>query len=288
MPTYSPIPSFKVIKEPTPHHQSLSIMNPTQSFIRVSAEDPITDTYWPVFKRAVEEDLTRIEVSQPRPIQLTCAICQDPMITTPSQPNRSSDPHHHEAWIQPCGHMVGYSCLSTWVEHSDKTNTDKGYYKCPVCSTKIYDHPGCGDICMGRMIPISVEKYSQVPPVLLEGGLPALACGMCEMGEGLLAVRNYSKIYGFTAEALEGDQHVGVYYESHHDVEPLTNPAHPCGTYRLVGSIDTPKELLVAFNAIKKTWATKATTSWYGIDLQELELAMSVFSSEPEDQLMET
>ncbi|KAM0328426.1 hypothetical protein ACHAPQ_007042 [Fusarium lateritium] len=262
-------------------------MNPTQSFIGASAQDPIIDTYWPVFKRAVEEDLNKTEASQPRPIQLTCAICQDLMITNPSIPNCSSDPHHHEAWIQPCGHMVGYSCLSTWVEHSDKTNQAKGYYKCPVCSTKIHDHPGCGDICMGRMIPTSVEKYSQVPPVLLEGGLPALACGMCEMDEGLLAMRNYSKIYGFTTEALDEDQHVGVYYESHHDVEPLTDPAHPYGSYKRVGSVDTPKELLVAYTAMKKIWAIKATSSWYGIDLQELELALSVFKSEPEHQLME-
>ncbi|CAJ0553301.1 Ff.00g118130.m01.CDS01 [Fusarium sp. VM40] len=262
-------------------------MNPTQEFTGGSAEDPITEIYWPVFKSAVEEDLARIEVSQPRPIKLTCAICRDLMITTPSQPNRSSDPHHHEAWIQPCGHMVGFSCLSRWVECSDRTNPDRGYYKCPVCAIKIYDHPGCGDVCMGRMIPISVEKYAQIPPVLLEGGLPALACGMCEMDEGLLAIRKYSKIYGFTAGALKEDQHIGVYYESHHDVEPLMEPAHPYSSCKWVGGVDTPKELKAAFSAIKKTWATKATAFWYGIDLQELELAMGVFRSELDDQVME-
>ncbi|KAF5663532.1 hypothetical protein FHETE_7479 [Fusarium heterosporum] len=262
-------------------------MDTSQYAMRYSTEGPITDTYSPVFKKVVEENLTKVEVSQRRPIQLTCAICQDLMITTPSQPNRSTGPLHHEAWIQPCGHMVGYSCLSTWVEHSDKNNPDKGYYKCPVCTTQIHDHPRCGDICMGRMIPTSVEKYSQVPPVLLEGGLPALECGRCEMDDGLSAMRNYSKIYDFSPEGLEADQHVGVYYESHHDVEPLTDPVHPFGSYKRVGDIEAPKELLAAFNAIKQTWAIKATTSWYGIDLQELELAMSVFQSESKDQFME-
>ncbi|KIL89136.1 hypothetical protein FAVG1_07530 [Fusarium avenaceum] len=262
-------------------------MNPTQNFTGTSAKDPIIDIYWPEFKRAVEEDLKRIPVSQPRSVQLTCAICKDLMITAPSQPNRSSDPNHHEAWIQPCGHMVGYSCLSRWVECSDRTNPNRGYYKCPVCAIEIHDHPGCGDICMGRMIPTSVEKYAQIPPVLLKGGLPALTCGMCEMDEGLLAIRKYSKIYGFTTGALKQDQHVGVYYESHRDVEPLMKPAHPYGSYKWVGSVDTPKELKTAFSAIKKTWATKATTFWYGIDLQELELAMGVFRSEPDDQVME-
>ncbi|KAF4456635.1 hypothetical protein F53441_1293 [Fusarium austroafricanum] len=134
---------------------------------------PITNTYWPEFVKAV-----MTHPLQEPPIHLNYPICKDPM--TLSHDTESP----HKAWIQPCDHMVGLSCLEKrWFGPEGFL---RGFFsldptsaiKCPVCATKAPRHPVCGHLAMDMHAPIKRADFTNVPPILSKGGLVNPVCLM--------------------------------------------------------------------------------------------------------------
>ncbi|KAF4968423.1 hypothetical protein FSARC_4220 [Fusarium sarcochroum] len=239
--------------------------------------DPITDTYWPVFKQAAEADVDKV-----RPIQLTCIICQELMTTSPSEPNHyGTRGSSHAAWIMPCGHIFGRNCLAEWLKHAKEPG--RKYHKCPVCSTKLHHHPDCGHSSVGRMIPDTVGTYSQIPPLLSAGGIVAPKCGRCEIKRALDQIAKYTKIYGTPKPELQQDQCVGfsLCIEDLAETRTTYPVPLPGATCRRVRDLEIPGEFLAVWNIIKQTLALKATRFFYDVDLGAFELAISVYESVP-------
>ncbi|RGP71570.1 hypothetical protein FSPOR_3276 [Fusarium sporotrichioides] len=127
---------------------------------------PNTTTFWPYIKQEVERDVLNLQTHA-----LPCVLCTELMLSRPGQTQ-------HRPWILPCGHMLGYSCLEILTRGKSffHKNLDLA---CPVCRDylPLYE---CGHRAIGMQAPLDKESFSRVPPVLLEGGLAAANCGLCE------------------------------------------------------------------------------------------------------------
>ncbi|KAM0546413.1 hypothetical protein ACHAPJ_010880 [Fusarium lateritium] len=236
--------------------------------------DPITDTYWPVFKQAAEADVDKV-----RPIQLTCNICRELMTTSPSEPNHLDRRDSHAACIMPCGHMFGLICLKEWFRHANDPN--KGTHTCPACNTEFHHHPVCSHRTIGQLIPNSVAKYSRIPPPLSAGGLVAPECTECEAKRYMRQLNDYTKIYQVPDPGLQEGQFVGfrMYIRGILEVRGTRASIEPprMNVHQHIRDVEIPAPLLSFWNIIKQSWAIKADHFWYDADVREFELAISVF-----------
>ncbi|KAF5021286.1 hypothetical protein F66182_6684 [Fusarium sp. NRRL 66182] len=237
--------------------------------------EPITETWWPRFREAVEADIFKR-----RPIQLACSICQELITTNSSEPSHSNvDGTSHAAVIIPCGHIVGLSCLIRWLVHSNRP--ERNYSRCPACNAKCFHHPRCGHRCMGRMLPGNPGKYSTIPPVLSAGGVVAPECSKCEAKLLLRQLCKYAKIYPTLIPAPGRDQYIGFGLLINGIAAVYTPPPldKQGVDYRRTSDVVINSGLSTVWNINKQIMALKASRFWYEIDLTALEFTISIFQS---------
>ncbi|KAF5965734.1 hypothetical protein FCOIX_12811 [Fusarium coicis] len=239
---------------------------------------PITDIYWPSFKKAVENDPQQL-----RPIDLTCTICTEQMSTQgsgrgsihwiPKQGRQIS----HNAQILPCGHMVGGCCFMNWLESQFERFQGREFYSCPVCNTEIMNHPECGHLCHGQRIPHLIANYSNVPLVLSEGGFIHARCAGCEIQHTFSEMTQYTGIYKWEDEVESTNQYItlgfldelpgGFLY-----MDGSKDPKRPlCDRVR---RLRTPEELKTIWEAYRQVWVLKFKTFWISHDLSNVTLCL--------------
>ncbi|KAF5599457.1 hypothetical protein FPANT_3434 [Fusarium pseudoanthophilum] len=251
---------------------------------------PITDIYWPSFKKEVANDPQQL-----RPIDLTCTICTEQMSTQgsgrgsihwiPKQGRQIS----HDAQILPCGHMVGGCCLMNWLESQFERFQGREYYSCPVCNTEIMNHPECGHLCHGQRIPHLIADYSNVPLVLSEGGFIHARCAGCEIQHTFSEMTQYTGIYKWEDEVESTNQYITLGFLD----------ARPGGFLYMDGSKDpkrplcervrrlrTPEELKTIWEAYRQVWVLKFKTFWISHDLSNVTLCLYLMKTV--NQLPET
>nr|RBR00973.1 hypothetical protein FVER53263_05625 [Fusarium verticillioides] len=239
---------------------------------------PITDIYWPSFKKAVENDPQQL-----RPIDLTCTICTEQMSTQgsgsgsihwiPKQGRQIS----HDAQILPCGHMVGGCCFMNWLESQFERFQGREFYSCPVCNTQIMNHPECGHLCHGQRIPHLISNYFKVPLVLSEGGFIHARCAGCEIQHTFSEMTQYTGIYKWEDEVESTNQYITLGF---FDERPggflymggSKDPKRPlCDRVR---RLRTPEELKAIWEAYRQVWVLKFKTFWISHDLSNVTLCL--------------
>ncbi|KAM0345745.1 hypothetical protein ACHAPU_006098 [Fusarium lateritium] len=247
-----------------------------------SSIEPITDIYWPVFKREVEADEAKV-----RPIRLTCIVCYDLMTTSPSEgPHRLNDSSIHAAQILPCGHMIGVRCWVEWIAHLALINGRWTHHKCPGCNIKLPRHERCGHSPSGRLIPASVDQYSSIPRVLSEGGRVGTRCAKCELQNALRMLREAS-------ETFDPDLGRGEYLNMALRIDDLflcfMEPRNPQQRLqpKVVRELEIPSDVAGLWEVINLTWRLNSCEHWDNIDLGEVNLAVCVFQSQPSSQAAE-
>ncbi|KAJ4268932.1 hypothetical protein NW762_003003 [Fusarium torreyae] len=236
--------------------------------------DPITDTYWPVFKQEAEADVDKV-----RPIHLTCSICRELMTTSRSEPDHLKPKRPHAAWIMPCGHMFGWICITKWLKQAN--DPDVNYHKCPICKTMLHHHPVCGHKSIGQLIPDEVTKYSHIPPLLSAGGLVSPECSGCEAKRYMEQINDCTKIYEVPDPGLEEGQFVGtrMYIRDVEEIRGTRASIEPpqIKVHQHARDFEMPGPLLTFWNTIQESWAIKADQFWYDVDVREFEFVISVF-----------
>ncbi|KAF5533657.1 hypothetical protein FMEXI_11733 [Fusarium mexicanum] len=254
-------------------------MNPGSIIDAIRSDTmPITDIYWPAFKKAVESDPQKL-----RPIDLTCTICTEHMST---QGSGSGSIHwiqkvgrkiSHDAQILPCGHMVGASCLMDWLDSQSERFRGREFYSCPVCNTEIMYHPECGHVCHGQRIPQLVANYSNVPLVLSEGGFIHARCTSCEIQHTFSEMTQYTGIYKWEDEVESTHQYITLGFVDQRTggfmyLDGSADPKRPlCERVR---RLRTPEELKTIWEAYRKVWVLKFKTFWISHDLSNVALCL--------------
>ncbi|KAF5538798.1 hypothetical protein FNAPI_10991 [Fusarium napiforme] len=239
---------------------------------------PITDIYWPSFKKAVENDPQQL-----RPIDLTCTICTEQMSTQgsgrgsihwiPKQGRQIS----HDAQILPCGHMVGGCCFMNWLHSQFERFRGREYYSCPVCNTKIMNHPECEHLCHGQRIPHLIANYSKVPLVLSEGGFIHARCAGCEIQHTFSEMTKYTGIYKWDDEVESTEQYITLGFLDERPggflyMDGSKDPKRPlCDRVR---RLRTPEELKTIWEAYRQVWVLKFKTFWISHDLSNVTLCL--------------
>ncbi|KAF5709776.1 hypothetical protein FMUND_9885 [Fusarium mundagurra] len=258
-------------------------MNPTMnpgSIIDAVHSDtvPITEIYWPSFKKAVENDPQQL-----RPIDLTCTICTEQMSTQgsgsgsihwiPKQGRRIS----HDAQILPCGHMVGGCCFMNWLDSQSERFQGREFYSCPVCNTEIMYHPECGHVCHGQRIPHLIANYSKVPLVLSEGGFIHARCAGCEIQHTFSEMTQYTGIYKWEDEVESTHQYITLGFLDQRPggflyMDGSKDPKRPfCERVR---RLRTPEELKAIWEAYRQVWVLKFKTFWISHDFSNVALCL--------------
>ncbi|KAG8665426.1 hypothetical protein FPOAC2_10498 [Fusarium poae] len=220
----------------------------------------ITNTFWPSFRKAVENDEANI-----RPYALKCGLCTELMLTQPSQDRY----YRHCPWILPCGHMLGYSCLQ------DMAGDIWGFFDknknlaCPACNADVPVH-GCGCKAMGMRAPLVKEFFSTVPPIRSECGLTATACGICEGKSALQKLRSDAAL---DPPILERGQRMnlsirvepsslGIVYQDDHYrlVNPCDNQALNQKTMK---GGEVPEIVRDRWETFTKAWSEQAQWLWF-------------------------
>ncbi|KAJ4250173.1 hypothetical protein NW762_011988 [Fusarium torreyae] len=237
---------------------------------------PITDTYWPTFKQAVEDNH-----EGDSSVELTCGICLETMdIRHPV--NFPDHPADHLARILPCGHIIGSTCLYQMLEG---IKTD--YYQCPTCKTKFHDHPKCGHPMRGQLLPAEASEYSKVPPILSAGGRIPANCAHCESDCLTKELGSYRNIYGTNELANElaiGDDECLAFYllaVGYRDPDKL---AKSNGMDHKIRHVDPPEDMLAVWKIYHQSLAPKASMFWYEYDLTTLSYEGGVFKRKTPSQ----
>ncbi|RBA11020.1 hypothetical protein FPRO05_14289 [Fusarium proliferatum] len=254
-------------------------MNPGSIIDAIRSDPmPITDIYWPAFKKAVEDDPQQL-----RPIDLACTICTEQMST---QGSGSGSIHwipktgrriSHDAQILPCGHMVGGSCLMNWLDRQSEQFRGRESYSCPVCNTAIMYHPECGHLCHGQRIPHLVADYSKVPLVLSEGGFIYARCAGCEIQYTFSEMTQYTGIYKWEDEVESTQQYISLGFLDPRPggflyMDGSRDPNRPiCERVR---RLQTPEELKTIWEAYRKVWVLKFKTFWISHDFSNVGLCL--------------
>ncbi|KAF5640513.1 hypothetical protein F52700_3664 [Fusarium sp. NRRL 52700] len=254
-------------------------MNPGSIIDAIRSDPiPITDIYWPAFKKAVEDDPQKL-----RPIDLTCTICTEQMSTQGSGSHsihwipRQNRKISHEAQILPCGHMVGGCCLMNWLDSQSERFGDREFYSCPVCSTAIMYHPECGHVCHGQRIPHLIANYSSVPLILGEGGFIHARCSACEIQHAFSEVDQYTAIYKWEDEVESTHQYISIGFLDQRPggflyMDGSRDPKRPfCECVR---RLRTPEELKTIWEAYRKVWELKFKTFWISHDFSTVGLCL--------------
>ncbi|KAF4342326.1 hypothetical protein FBEOM_3733 [Fusarium beomiforme] len=217
---------------------------------------PISDTYWPVFKQAVEADPNKV-----RPIKLICTVCTEEMTTDGAltgsiHMNFKLEYEHgldHGAQILPCCHMLGAKCLVDWLRSQSEQYPNKKYYRCPVCSTQIKHHP-CGHLCYGQRIPSTVAEYYRIPAVLGEGGFIHLRCSDCEVAFVYGEMGKYVEIYEWKDEVESRKQYIAFSVigprREFHLLATSPNVERP--VVKLARVLETPEDLKAIWESHKQ------------------------------------
>ncbi|KAM0232904.1 hypothetical protein ACHAP5_010566 [Fusarium lateritium] len=92
----------------------------------------INETYFPALMQIIDQDPSTLDR-----LGLQCPICMELM---PVSSERGLSIHNnHCAYVLPCKHMVGVSCVATLISHGlGAGNT----HSCPSCRADL-SHPGC-------------------------------------------------------------------------------------------------------------------------------------------------
>lgn len=247
-------------------------MDPTMNPITDAI--PITDIYWPEFKKAVEADTARV-----RPIQLECVVCSDLMTTSPDEPDHTFvGIPSHGAQILPCGHIIGARCWFKWIDCMKQTTPREKYAKCPCCNEKIRFHSKCGHRTPGRFIPDTVAEYFTVPTVFRHGGCIPPRCLWCEL-------RHVMEMFCTSAPMpsleLQPEEYPSIilHVEGTPLLQQYPHDHQPNQLDTIVRELETPRELVALWEVISLTWKLNSPKLWYGRDLAQVDFAICVFRS---------
>ncbi|EKJ78277.1 hypothetical protein FPSE_01738 [Fusarium pseudograminearum CS3096] len=250
---------------------------PLATFADDTTFPPITDTFWPDFKEEVENDEQNLRVHA-----LRCGLCDELM---PSQLAQAHD--QHRPWIFPCGHMVGSSCL---MLTQGNNFLDKNLnLACPVCRVDLPLH-GCGHPAIGMQAPLDKKSFSHVSPVLSNGGLSAIKCGLCEARSALKYLRAVAELdpprmkrgkrmnLSIRTNPMRYDI---VYQDDHHKVvERKDNEAlHQ----RAMEYKDVPKTVRDLWEQYVKDWSEQAHQLWFYPNPSSFSLHASVGKKKKEE-----
>ncbi|KAF4963632.1 hypothetical protein FSARC_8366 [Fusarium sarcochroum] len=234
---------------------------------------PITDTYWPAFKQAVED--APVGDSSP---ELTCGICLETMDIC--HPNDHA--HDHLARILPCGHIFGTACLAKLLG-----SKQPNYYQCPTCKTKCHNHPKCDHLSMGRLLPSEVSDYPRVPPVLSAGGQIPPNCSQCEAACIFSDLTSFLKIHDTYRPVPDKDQYVAFYLT--HDGQTDEQFREDCIAKNIkhnrVSAFEITGGLSAAWDIYRKSLDVKAGMFWYEMDLNKLRFYGGLFEKSTSPQI---
>ncbi|SPJ82069.1 uncharacterized protein FTOL_09474 [Fusarium torulosum] len=93
---------------------------------------PINETYFPALMQILDQDPSAAER-----LGLQCPICMELM--TIDTTDDFSGLNSHNAYVLPCKHIVGLSCIATLIVHNGETGTA---HRCPTCRADLF-HSGC-------------------------------------------------------------------------------------------------------------------------------------------------
>ncbi|KAM0547786.1 hypothetical protein ACHAPJ_010247 [Fusarium lateritium] len=225
----------------------------------------ITNTYWPAFKQAVEDNPDGASSAE-----LTCGICLETMdIRHPENcPDHLAD---HLARILPCGHIIGSICLYKMLK---VIKTD--YYQCPTCKIKCHNHPKCGHQSGGQLLPAEVSEYSKVPPILSAGGRIPANCSNCETHCLLQELGSYRKVPDINEPAVGDDECLAFYLMAvgEQDLDKFSKDNHVGDRIR---TVDLTEDMLAIWKIYQQGLAVKTNMFWYEFDLTKLRFESSLF-----------
>ncbi|UZP43603.1 hypothetical protein NXS19_011415 [Fusarium pseudograminearum] len=193
----------------------------------------------------------------------------------------------HRPWIFPCGHMVGSSCL---MLTQGNNFLDKNLnLACPVCRVDLPLH-GCGHPAIGMQAPLDKKSFSHVSPVLSNGGLSAIKCGLCEARSALKYLRAVAELdpprmkrgkrmnLSIRTNPMRYDI---VYQDDHHKVvERKDNEAlHQ----RAMEYKDVPKTVRDLWEQYVKDWSEQAHQLWFYPNPSSFSLHASVGKKKKEE-----
>ncbi|CAG7559247.1 unnamed protein product [Fusarium equiseti] len=236
--------------------------------------DPITSTNWPTLIKEVKED-----PDNKRDLRLTCDICFELMATSPGQ---NLGNLCHEAFILPCGHMFGQSCIEEWMKGARRRHYK---YSCPACRATMKQHSKCGHPIRGRCIPPSRDEYPNVSSVRSEGGGQLSRCTRC-VATG--AIKLLKKLVGNHHVELEPGQTANLRLVSPDASQQFILPYIKGKEYRVDRNIDLPEHMHSVWARVQNRLNTEGEKSWFEMDIGRWELVLSVMDVRDEGEPNET
>ncbi|KAJ4141685.1 hypothetical protein NW768_000901 [Fusarium equiseti] len=236
--------------------------------------EPITSTNWPTLVKEVEED-----PDNKRDLRLTCDICFELMATSPGQ-NLSN--LCHEAFILPCGHMFGQSCIEEWMKSAQRR---RYVYSCPACRAKMKRHSKCGHPIRGRCIPPSRDEYSNVSPLMSEGSKQLSRCTRCLTTGAIEVLKDF---IGDLGVELEPGQTANFRLVSPDASQQFILPYTKGKEYHVDRNLDLPEQVRRGWTRVQNRLIAEGERFWFEMDIGRWELVVSVMDVLDEGEPNET